>query len=423
MRDSVCVQAAGGAGRPNAVTNAMIKTRRFRWALPFTLALCLLPAAALAGDGGGAEANPMHRMVVLVIQLGAILFVAKLGHILFEKIGLPGPLGELAAGILIGPYALGRLGFYGFAHGLFAPHPALGVSPELYGLCAVASVVLMFSIGLETDLGMMRRYATAGGLAGLGGVIMSFALGAGVGAVFSSALLGKPLDFFAPECLLLGVIATATSVGISARILLDKGKLNSPEGVTILSAAVIDDVVGIILLAIVMGVVKASGASGDVDWGRVGTVAAKAVGVWLTATVLGLLASRRISAVLKWFGDRTSIAVMALGLALILAGLFEEAGLAMIIGAYVMGLSLSKADISFAVQEKLHPIGSFLVPVFFCVSGMRIDLGAIGSGGVLAFGLLYAAAALAAKALGCGLPVLLANFNLRGAARIGFGMA
>ena len=366
-----------------------------------------------------------HRMMLLVIQLGVILFAAKIGNILFEKIKLPGVLGELVAGMIIGPYALGQIGFYGFPRGLFsaAAGGGIAVSPELYGFSAVAAVVLLFTIGLETDLKLLLRYSLVGGLVGLGGLVVSFILGAASVMFFSEALLGRSLSFFAPQCLFLGTIATATSVGISARILSDKRKLDSPEGVTILSAAVIDDVMGIILLAIVMSVVTASRVAGNVDWGHVAIIGARAVGVWLAAAVVGLVISRRISFLLKWFGERTSIAIMALGLALILSGLFEQAGLAMIIGAYVMGLSLSKADIRRVVQERLRPVYTLLVPVFFCVTGMQIDLGALGSRPVLAFGLVYAAVAMLSKVVGCGLPALLANFNLRGAARIGFGMA
>lgn len=392
------------------------------------LVLCvgLWPATALASDAAADGGVTMtHRMMLLVIQLGLILFAAKLGNIFFEKIKLPGTLGELVVGMIIGPYALGQIGFYGFSHGLF-PAPVNGgfaVSPELYGLSAVAAVVLLFNIGLKTDLKLLLRYSLAGGLVGLGGMVASFFLGATSVMLFSDMLFGHSLGFFAPQCLLLGTITTATSVGITARILSERQKLDSPEGVTILSAAVIDDVMGIILLAVVMSVVTASKAVGGIDWGHIGVIAGKAVGVWLAATIIGVAASRKISFLLKWFGDRTSIAIVAFGLALVLAGLFEEAGLAMIIGAYVMGLSLSRSDISHVVQERLRPIYALLVPVFFCTTGMQINLGALTSPPVLIFGFVYAFVAMFSKVVGCGIPALLANFNLRGAARIGFGMA
>ncbi|MFW5860305.1 MAG: cation:proton antiporter [Planctomycetota bacterium] len=391
-----------------------------RWIAP--LALTAVPVLAHATEGA-AGVDMTHRMMLLAIQVGLILFCAKFANNLFEKLKLPGALGELSIGAIIGPFALGAIAFYGFPHGLFPTYDGSTISPELNGLATIASIVLLFNIGLETDLKLLLRYSVAGGVAGLGGLVVSFAFGAGVVVVFSEMLFGKELGFLSPPCLMLGTITTATSVGITARILSEKRKLDSPEGVTVLSAAVIDDVMGIILLALVTAFIQASKGGGPVDWGHIGVIAVKAVGVWLAATAIGLAASRKISVLLKLFRDRTTIAVMALGLALILAGLFEEAGLAMIVGAYVMGLSLSQADISHVIQEKLGAVYALLVPVFFCVTGMRIDIRQLIQPSVLLFGFVYAVLALASKVIGCGLPAMLIGFNLRGAARIGFGMA
>jgi len=148
----------------------------------------------------------------------------------------------------------------------------------------------------------------------------------------------------------------------------------------------------------------------------------KALGVWLISTLIGITASRRISGMLKRLKDPTGMAVLALGLALLLAGIFEHAGLAMIIGAYVTGLSLSQTDISHVIREKLQPVYAFLVPVFFCITGMMIDVNTLFSAPVLSFGLVFTLVAFVSKLLGCGLPALLANFNLKGAMRIGVGM-
>jgi len=389
----------------------------------FLLVIVFSAAAARASEAAGEAAVPMtHRMMLLVIQLGVILFAAKIGNMLFEKIKLPGALGELVAGIILSPYLFGKIAFHGFERGLFPLYGNSPLWPELSALVSVAAVVLLFTVGLETDIGMLLRYSFAGSVVGIGGVLASFFMGAGTMVLFSEYIFGHKLGFLSPQALFLGVISTATSVGITARILADKKKLASPEGVTILTAAVIDDVIGIVLLAIVMGMVGATGASG-VDWGHVMRIGAQAMGVWLGVTAVGLLASRKISFLLKLFGEGSSIAVMALGLALILAGLFEEAGLAMIIGAYVMGLSLSQSDISHLIREKLYPLYVFLVPIFFCSMGMRINLFAMTSVSILAFGVVYALVAMSSKILGCGLPALLVNFNWRGALRIGFGMA
>jgi Kef-type K+ transport system membrane component KefB/mannitol/fructose-specific phosphotransferase system IIA component (Ntr-type) len=363
-----------------------------------------------------------ERMMMLAIQLGLILFLARLGHMLFERLKLPGVLGEVVAGIVMGPYVIGSIGFYGFPDGLFPPGNGFPVSPELYGLCAVAAVLLLFVVGLETDLRLLKHYSLAGVLVGVGGVGVSFLAGAFITKFFSVMVFGKVLGLFAPECLLLGVIATATSVGITARILSERKKTDTPEGVTILAGAVIDDVLGIILLAVVLGIITASRGTGSVDWAHIGIIAGKAVGIWLVATGIGLAASRKLSLLLKLFRDKSSIALMALGLALILASLFEHAGLAMIVGAYVVGLSLSPTDITHVIREKLDPIFRFLVPVFFCVMGMLIDVRTLFSGQVLLFGAAYTAVAMLAKVAGCGLPTMLAGFNLRGALRVGAGM-
>lgn len=367
--------------------------------------------------------NMTHRMMMLVIQLGLILFAARLGNIFFEKFKMPGVLGELFAGILIGPFLLGAVPLPGFPAGIF-PISSVNfpISPELYGISTVASIVLLFMIGLETDFRLFLRYSVIGGIVGIGGVLFSFLIGDLLTIWLSKWFFGTQLGFFSPPCLFLGIIATATSVGITARILSEQRQLDSPEGVTILAGAVIDDVLGIILLAIGLGIVAASAKSGYVDWAHIGIISVKAFGIWAAATIIGLLASRKISLLLKWFRDRTSIAMMALGFALVLAGLFEEAGLAMIIGAYIMGLALSKTDINHVIMEKMGPIYSFLVPVFFTVMGMLVNIRLLSSRTVLLFGLLYTFGAIVSKVFGCGIPTLFANFNLRGALRIGVGM-
>jgi Kef-type K+ transport system membrane component KefB/mannitol/fructose-specific phosphotransferase system IIA component (Ntr-type) len=398
-----------------------LKNNRIKW-LIFVL-LLLSSTLSFAAEGSTASNNITHRMTVLVIQLGVILFAAKLCNILFEKLNLPGVLGELIAGIIVGPYLLGGTSLPGFPEGLFPiANPDFPISPELYGICTVASVVLLFMVGLDTDIKLLMKYSLVGGLAGIGGVLFSFVLGDVTTMLFSNIIFGQSLGFFAPPCLFLGIISTATSVGITSRILSEQRKIDSPEGVTILSAAVIDDVLGIILLAIGLGVITASSGAGNIDWAHIGIIAVKAIGIWLIATVIGIVASQKISTILKLFGDRISISVMAFGLALVLAGLFEEAGLAMIVGAYVMGLSLSKTDINHVITENLNSIYALLVPVFFTTMGMLVNIRLLASKEVLIFGLVYTIMASAAKVAGSGLPALFHGFNTIGALRIGVGM-
>ena len=386
--------------------------------------LCILCAYPLLGAQAGPEADPgiSERMMLLVIQLGLILAMTRIGGSLFRRLKMPAVLGELLAGMIIGPHLLGAISFYGFPHGLFPLQPGFPISAELYGICSVAAIVLLFNAGLETDIRLFIKYSLAGGVVGLCGVVVAFVLGDLVSVVFLRTLFNLPVGFGSPECLILGVISTPTSVGITVRVLAERRKFDLPEGVTLLAGA--DDVLGIILLAVVLGIVGASGPEGEgIRWGSIAAIAGKAVGVWLVATAIGIAAARRISLLLKLFRDKLSIAIMALSLALILSGLFEEAGLAMIIGAYVMGLSLSRTDISYVVREKLEPVYALLVPVFFCVMGMLVDFRALGSVKILIFGVAYTVVAVLAKIIGCSLPSMLFNFNWRGALRIGVGMA
>ncbi|MCU0856897.1 MAG: cation:proton antiporter [Pontiellaceae bacterium] len=356
-------------------------------------------------------------MTLLVLQLAFIIICARLGGFLFQRfLKLPSVLGELVAGMIIGPYALGaKLPLPGIGP-LFATQTiGLPVSSELYAIATIASIILLFLSGLATDLRVFMRYSVIGFLVGLGGLLVSFVLGD-----FCAIWFGMAPSFMDPAALFLGTISTATSVGITARILTEKHKMSSPEGVTILAGAVIDDVLGIIVLAVVVGMTKVIHAGGTMNWGHVGIVALKALGFWIICTALGLLLARQLTGVLKRFGSPEVIVSISLGLALMLAGVSEMAGLAMIIGAYIMGLSLSRTDVVQELQNSLQGVYDMFVPVFFCVMGMMVDFSAMRK--ALLFGLVYSLLAIFAKIAGCGIPAYLTKFNFRGALRIGLGM-
>jgi Kef-type K+ transport system membrane component KefB len=194
----------------------------------------------------------------------------------------------------------------------------------------------------------------------------------------------------------------------------------SPEGVTILAGAVFDDVLGIVTLAIVMGMAKVGMEGGQINWGKIGFIALKAVGFFVALTALGLAFARKITAAIKQFRSREMMVATCFGLALLLAGLAELAGLAMIIGAYIMGLALSRTDLAHEIEHHLEGVYNIMVPIFFCVMGMMVDFSAMKP--VLAFGAVYSLLAIISKVVGCGLPAYLLKFNLRGSLRIGLGM-
>ncbi|GBU26801.1 PTS system, IIA component [Treponema sp. R8-4-B8] len=365
--------------------------------------------------------NTTELMTILVFQVGIILFAVRFGGHLAKKVGIPSVLGELLIGVVIGPYALGGIAFPGFPQGLFplSASGSIAVSNELYSFATVASIILLFYSGLETDIGLFLKYSIAGVVIGLGGVLFSFVIGDVCGVLLLKT------SFLDTRCLFLGILSTATSVGITARILSDKKKMDSPEGVTILAAAVFDDVLGIIMLAVVLGITAllSGHAGGNFSALAILGIAGKAFGIWLGFTVLGLLFSRQLASFLKLFKNSSDFSILAFGLALILAGLFErQGGLAMIIGAYITGLSLSKTDIAAVIQGRLEGLYEFFVPVFFAVMGMMVNVREILSVDVLIFGGIYTLAAIFAKVIGCGGPALLLGFNAKGALRIGVGM-
>ncbi len=360
----------------------------------------------------------MEGMVLLVFQLAVIVFAARLGGSFFEKIGQPAVIGEIVVGVLIGPYLLGAFPLPGFPGGLFPFREGFPLSSELYGFATVASIVLLFLIGLETNVEKFIAFSLAGSVVGVGGALASFVLGAAAASLCSEFIFGVPMGFADPLPLFLGAVSASASVGLTARILIGKRKLDSPAGATILTAVIVGDVVSIVLVALVIGLAQTE----IFDWRSSSLVALRAVMIWLFFTVAGLVFSRQLGNLLKKSGDRGTIALMSFALALLLAGIFEHSGLAMIVGAYVAGLALAGTDISFIIRRNLSSLKRFFVPIFFCVMGMLVDPRTFFSGAVLIFGLVYLASAVAGKLIGCGLPALFFNFNLRGAVRIGVGM-
>jgi Kef-type K+ transport system membrane component KefB len=219
--------------------------------------------------------------------------------------------------------------------------------------------------------------------------------------------------------LFVGAILAATSIGITARVLGDIGKLDTAEGVTILGAAVLDDVLGIIALAIVGGIASA----GTISAGAVGMVAFKAFGFWIALTAVVLLLSKRIERFIGHINYGGAMVGLGLALAMVASGAAESVGLAFIIGAYSVGLGLSRTRLAHKLMEALEPVGDFLVPIFFAGLGMLVNVEAmVSSWQVIMFGLTVTAAAIIGKLIGCGAAALPGGFNMRGAYRIGLGM-
>ncbi len=363
------------------------------------------------------ETGIIHEVPRLVIQLSIILLTAKIsGEVTERFFKAPGVLGELIAGMIIGPYALGSLEFP-YLGALFPLQEYSGgdltqsIPGELYFLAQIAAIILLFLSGLETDLRQFLRYIYPSFAVAIGGVVLPFVLG-DLATIFFG--FGKgPLD---PAPLFMGAIMTATSVGITARVLSKVKKTNSPEGVTILASAVIDDVIAILIL----GAVLTIGTLGALSAKSLVLAAIKSIAFLGLLVLVGYLLAKYMEFFLKKFQTGGAGLVIPLALCFIAAALAEFFGLAMIIGAYLIGLALSASKMSSLLEEELSSLYHVFVPIFFVVMGMLVDFRALK--GAIIFSVVITILAIFSKVVGAGLPSLLVGFNTRGGVRIGLGM-
>lgn len=368
-----------------------------------------------------------YRMMLVIFQIAVILAATKLLGWLCEKIKVPGVIGELLAGAIIGPFLLGSMlsiPIHGHWVPLF-PKPLSShdwpVNDVIWSIAQFASIVLLFITGLHTDLKQFLRYVGPATFIALLGLVVPFALGAGVVYIpfFSDLARHDAGQSVLVPALFVGAILAATSIGITARVLGDIGKLDTPEGVTIIGAAVLDDVLGIIALAIVGGIATA----GTVSAGAISVIAFKAVGFWLGLTVLILFLARPIERFIGHVKYSGALVGLALALAFICSGAAEGFGLAFIIGAYSVGLGLSQTRMVHRLMDELRPISDFMVPIFFASLGMLVNFNSMfADWKIIAFGLVLSAVAIAGKLFGCGFAAYATGFNTRGSYRIGLGM-
>ncbi len=375
---------------------------------------------AILGAGVGGEGSLTHTVVKLVFQIAVIIILAKIVGELTERfLKQPSVLGELVLGVIISPFLLGPyIQIPGFGP-LFAPegHGYVPVSPELYSVAQIAVILLLFIAGVETDLKQFFRFFVPAVVVGIGGVVFSFVFGQWITIVMGHA----PGGWMDPHALFMGAILTATSVGITARILSEMRKLNTPEGVTILAAAVVDDVLGILALTVVIAISDAELHGGTISLGQLGWVTLKAVGFWLVLLLVGIAVAKPIVKFLRKLKSEGAWLVIILGICFFFSALAEVFGLAMIIGAYAVGLAFSQTDVAEEIIDRLAGFYQAFVPIFFVVTGMMVDLTSF-SGGALWFAVAATLLAIISKVLGCGIFAAPVGFNLIGSTRIGVGM-
>lgn len=350
----------------------------------------VIAAAALGAEVALAAADAVLMPVLL--GLVAILASAKIGASVAHKLGQPAVLGELVAGVLLGNLAL--VGLSGMEY--------VKTSEVFAVLSGLGAVLLLFEVGLESDLKVMMKVGREALVVAVAGVVLPSALGYFV-SYFLAPTKPQAVHFF------VGAVLAATSIGITARVLKELGQVQSREGKIILGAAVIDDVLGLILLAVVSGMVAATNAGSTLDVGQIGLITAKAIGFLVVALIIGV----RVAPHLFRFGGRLHnegmLLAMSLCVCFALAYLAGAVGLAPIIGAFAAGLIIDGTGFERffspakpeTLETELMPIARFLAPVFFVMMGMQVDLVHFGSWSVVQLSIALTIAAVIGK-LVCG---------------------
>ncbi len=325
-----------------------------------------------------------------ILYLVLILLATKIAGDLSVRIGQPAVLGKLAVGIILGPAVLGWI-----QDGVF-----------IHDLAQIGVLLLMFIAGLETDLDELRKNWKSAFAVAVGGIILPFiggylaAIGFGISPMYA---------------LFFGTIFSATSVSISVQVLKDMNKLSTPEGTTILGAAVVDDVLVVILLAIIMSMM---GTGADISISMI--IVKKAVffigvilaGWWLVPRVMKWLAPLQVS---------EAVITAALVIMFGFSYFAEWLGMAGILGAFAAGIAISQTSYRQVVESKVEPIAySVFVPVFFVSIGLNVTFE--GAGSQLLFLTIITVMAIFTKIIGCGIGARLTGFNNKSSLIIGAGM-
>jgi len=304
-------------------------------------------------------------------DLAIILIVAKVASEFCERIHVPAVLGEIVAGIVIGPSMLG----------LIDPSDAMRILAE------IGVIILLADVGLEMDLKELRRVGRASMLVAILGVVLPMSSG-----VLAGSLLGESLN----ASLFLGAALAATSVGITARVFGDLRALSSTEARIVLGAAVADDVLGLVILTVVTRIV----VQGSVDVTGVISTIGLAIGFLVIAGAVGLTLVPRL---LAWVGNRAvspaTVGVLAAGITFAFSAAASSAQLAPIIGAFVAGTALARTDHHDRIARDFKALGSIFIPVFFLQIGIDTDVTKFFSGHVLIVAAVLTVVAIVGKVL------------------------
>ncbi len=323
-----------------------------------------------------------------LLHLAIILILSKYVAALSIKFKMPPVLGMIIMGILLGPSVL----------------DIVKTDIVIQWLAKLGVILLLFTAGLDTDIAQMKSQGKASLMTAAGGVLVPFALG-----FFTSRFFG--LDVFSAT--LIGTVLMATSVSVTVMTLIDLKKLHSSEGTTILGAAIIDDVIGILMLTFVFGL---HGGENNILISM-----AKILGYFVASFIVGFFLFKPIIRFTRKLEVEAGVVAVALSLCFFFAWAAEKAGMAEITGAYIAGLFVGQTRSKRTVSEGVETLGqSFFVAIFFINIGLETQLRDIsGNPGFIIFVILFA---IIGKILGSGAGAKIGGFSLQQSTRIGIGM-
>jgi Kef-type K+ transport system membrane component KefB len=332
----------------------------------------------------------MHEQDTLLFELFAVFVAAKVMGEIFERLRLPAVLGEILAGAVLGPYALGFI------------QPTV----TLRSLAEIGAIFVLFHAGLEIspqDLISVGRKAL---LVAIAGIIVPFVLGFAYMRWRGDA---------ATESIFVGAAMVATSVGITARVLGDMGVLSSRTAKIILGAAVFDDILGMLLLAVVDGLAQTQG----VQWVKLGILSGEAVVFALVMIFVGPRIISRIKPGMAQLSTHNAPLILALAVCLGLSYAASRIGMAAIIGAFFAGMIFAECSPQWNLVPRVHAITEFLGPFFFFSIGSQLNA-RLFHGDVLVVAIVVSLLAILSKVIGCGLPLLGEHWRI--VLQVGVGM-
>ena len=332
----------------------------------------------------------MENITQILFSLFLIYASAKLLGEIFERFKQSAVIGEILAGVILGPQVFNLIG-----------------TSEIFPVLAqIGAIILLFTVGLQTKVEDIMTVGRTSLIVAFLGVIFPFIFG------YLYILI---IDHTTVEAMFIGAAMVATSVGITARVFADLGIIEAKVARVILGAAVIDDVIGLVVLAIVTGLGK-----GTLSFVKIGLIVLEAVGFIAFLIIIGRKVVHRMIPRVASFRTRDAVFSLAILFCLFLSAVASYIDLAAIVGAFLAGMVLAELNIEFNLSVKTESLYNFLVPFFFVILGSWVDLSIFAKPALLWAALIITVFAILGKLIGCGLGAL--NLGKKDAVVVGFGM-